>query len=255
MLAGVPYVIWPIGSVFILASGKKEDPFLHYHAIQGLLAGGALGIGFFLVMLFLFVFFRVMPGTATYLPAVFSMGLLFIGGALSLGIVLTAVYLGWRATEGEMLRLPFIGDYAEEKMLDQTGMTRRQFQAMLDASMEPENREEEIPFPELNNGATPRPASPRAQASPARSNAPAPIMNPKETAMDRLEAARRARAAHESAQQTHTFPAARPNPQPSSSSQVRDVDLIGHYKDKQMEPDSHKKDVLRNWLTSVDGEN
>lgn len=273
MLAGMPYVVWPIGSLFILASNKKDDPFLHYHAVQALLAGAVLGSGFFLLMLGLFVSFRVMPGTSTYIPAFFSMGFLLGGGALVLGLLLTAVFLGWRATEGEMLRLPFIGDYAEDKMLDHTGMTRRQFEAMLVASMAPENQEEEIPFPELKRS-TSLPQS-------------VETTTPKETAMDRLEAARRARAARENqarAQQetrVETAPESRQTrdlghhaprlpqnwEQPARQAQpsrptapstpvVRDVDLIGHYKEKKIEsgPDGKNRDVLKNWLSSVDGE-
>ena len=146
MLAGLPYVVWPIGSLFILISRKKEDPFLHYHAVQALLAGGVLGAILIVLTLALFLVFRVMPGSAHYLSAMLGMGVMLGGGALLLGVLFSAVFLGWRATEGEMLRLPFIGDFAEEKMLDQTGMTRRQFETMLEKSMHP--LEEEIPFPE-----------------------------------------------------------------------------------------------------------
>lgn len=270
MLAGLPYVVWPIGSLFILASRKKEDPFLHYHAVQALLAGGAMALGVLIVILVMIVGFRVMPGSASYIPAFLGFGTIVVSGSVALAILLTAVFLGWRATEGEMLKIPILGDYAEEKMLDQTGMTRREFAEMCERAMVPEEPEEEIPFPEVQK----------------ESSAPAP------RAIDRLEAARAARAqaeasraqAQESAppppRQTRepasppqSAPTPSPSPQrnsrdwgplprpgqpsPSKEPRVREVDLIGHYKEKKVEtgPQGGKNaDVLRQWLSSVDNE-
>lgn len=254
MLAGLPYVVWPIGSLFILASRKREDPFLHYHAVQALLAGGAMSLGVIVVTVGLIICFRVMPGSASYVPAFFGLGTLLVGGVVALGFFLTAVFLGWRATEGEMLKLPILGEYAEEKMLDQTGMTRREFTEMCERAMQPEEIKEEIPFPEIQ-----------------QANA-----QPEERAIDRLEAAREARAR---AQGQQASVANRPQPntrttrqlagppsQPSSPQspgrdqghhepRVREVDLIGHYKEKKVEtgPQGGKNaDVLRQWLSSVD---
>lgn len=170
MLAGLPYVVWPIGSLFILGSRKKEDPFLHYHAVQALLSGAVMAAFVLGLILFYFLAFRVAPGTASYGGGLFGLGVLLSGLGVGFAVLLTAVFLGWRATEGEMLRIPFLGDYAEEKMLDQTGMTRKQFTEMCEKAMQP-IPEEEIPFPELRNERVEQPA------------------------VDRLEAARAARAA------------------------------------------------------------
>lgn len=149
MLAGLPYVVWPIGSLFILASRKKDDPFLHYHAVQGGLFGAATVAMCFIGFVILAVAFRLLPGSSTYLPGMMGMGVLLGGGAVGMLIFFTAIFLGWRATEGEMLRLPFAGDYAENRMLDHTGMTRREFLQMLEESfIEPSASEPEaIPFP------------------------------------------------------------------------------------------------------------
>jgi uncharacterized membrane protein len=251
MLAGLPYVVWPIGSIFILISRKKEDPFLHYHAVQALLAGGILGILLIGLVVGLSLLFRVMPGSAQYLSAAFSMVVMLGGGALLMGVLFSALFLAWRATEGEMLRLPMIGDFAEEKMLDQTGMTRRQFIAMLESSMSPDV-EEEIPFPEA------QPTTPNLQSSgPSRTT-------------NRLDAMRQARetTVDSTPVQGYRPPAAQPRPQPPAprttqrfeeapppSPQVREVDLIGHYKEKKVDTSSQgdsKANVLRQWLSSVD---
>lgn len=150
MLAGLPYVLWPVGSVFILATRKKDDPFLHYHAVQGLIWGAvalALSVAGFIALALMF---RVMPGSSTYLPGMLGMVLLFGGAVIALIVFFTALFLAWRATAGEMLSLPFAGSYAEERMLDHTGMTRREFMRMLEESfIEPKFDEPEpIPFPE-----------------------------------------------------------------------------------------------------------
>ena len=266
MLAGLPYVVWPLGSAFILLSRKREEPFLHYHAVQALAAGGVLAAVLLVLMLGLFLTFRVMPGSAQYGGAVLGMTVMFGGGALLLGVLMTAIFLGWRATEGEMLRLPIIGDFAEEKMLDMTGMTRRQFETMLEASLQP-IKDEEIPFPEATETEEtdsvsrttnrlevmrqareqkyPDPPTPSAPTPPTRSNGP-------------QQPAR----ASQAAQGYRPPPPARPTPEPHpaprptpparpSTPQVREVDLIGHYKEPKVDS-SPKADVLRQWLSSVD---
>ncbi len=167
MLAGLPYVVWPVGSLFILASRKKEDPFLHYHAVQGGLAGAVLAFLSLVAFLGMVLIFRILPaGTVEEVgeAASWSMSssipgflgvMMFLGGTvIALTAFLAAVFLGWRASAGEMLRLPFLGDYAEEKMVDATGMTRRQFNQMLEDALRMEQTivEEEIPFPTKDGG-------------------------------------------------------------------------------------------------------
>jgi len=265
MLAGLPYVVWPIGSAFILASRKKEDPFLYYHAIQALLAGAVMAAGVVILLVGLFLYFRIMPGAASYAPAVISLGALFGGIGLALAILLTAIFLGWRATEGEMLKLPFIGEYAEERMVDESGMTRRQFVEMMERSVKsPQELEEEIPFPE---------------PAPGKVIATAPAPKPM-SAIDRLEAARKAREEAARAQQEQTQASQPPepprpsSPQPSPGAQrpqpprtrerqasqpvVKELDLIGHYKEKKVETTGAQggknANVLRQWLSSVEQE-
>ena len=269
MLAGLPYVVWPIGSLFILVSRKKDDPFLHYHAVQALLAGGLMGVGTLLLILALVISFRVMPGSSTYFPAFLGMGTVLVGSALALTIVLAAIFLGWRATEGEMLRIPYLGDFAEEKMLDHTGMTRRQFEAMLLASMEPE-READIPFPELKAEEPPRTtnrleATRQARAkqeAPAPSRPPLNPQNPLHSPSSTLPRSRSPQlppspqprpVSWDSVGQSQSQSQAPPSVAPT----VREVDLIGHYKDKKVETGpkgGQNNDVLRQWLSSVDNE-
>ena len=264
MLAGLPYVVWPIGSLFILASRKKEDPFLHYHAVQALLAGGAMALSVLLVILVMIVGFRVMPGSASYIPAFLGFGTIVVSGSVALVILLTAVFLGWRATEGEMLKIPILGDYAEEKMLDQTGMTRREFAEMCERAMLPEQPEEEIPFPEVQKE-PPEPTvraidrleaarAARAQAEASRSRATESTPSPRET----RDLASPPQSSPSQRPSRDWGPLPRPGQPPTPNEpRIREVDLIGHYKEKKVEtgPQGGKNaDVLRQWLSSVDNE-
>ena len=164
-------------------------------------------------------------------------------------------------------------------MLDQTGMTRRQFVEMCEAAFKVEPQEE-IPFPELQKSSSAAPGLKTPQAPPAQ-----------ERAIDRMEAARRARAMKEESQQRQSpsrqapqrpapqnpqeRPAAqgrpaqnRPQRRPQMPGQppaqqsapkqpvVKEIDLIGHYKEKRVGTGRKEagNDVLRQWLSSVDQE-
>lgn len=174
MLAGLPYVVWPVGSLFVLASRKKDDPFLHYHAVQGGLFGAVIAVACLLGVIALAITFRLLPGSY-YVSGMLGMGTLLGGGVVAMTIFFTAIFLGWRATEGEMLRLPFLGDYAEGKMLDHTGMTRRDFEKMLEESfIEPTPEEfEPIPFPAYGTPALTGKAAEVMAARTAESSTPA----------------------------------------------------------------------------------
>ena len=179
-----------------------------------------------------------------------------------------------------MLRLPFLGDVAEEKMLDQTGMTRRQFEQMCEDAIKAEGLDEEIPFPKLRAGT-------RSRTTPDRVSLTQP---PAERAIDRMEAARKTRAAQQdreappsprqaqrsqgaaaaqrppaSPQQRPGAPAGRPPqrrpqmpaPQEPAQPVVKEIDLISHYKDKKVgagQQGGNSNEVLRQWLSSVDNE-
>lgn len=254
MLAGLPYVVWPIGSAFILLSRKKEEPFLNYHAWQALLAGGVMAVTLAVLTLALFLFFRVMPGSTHYASVTFGLLVMCGGGALLLGVLLAALFLGWRATEGEMLRLPVLGDFAEEKMLDMTGMTRRQFETMLETSLHP-IKDEAIPFPETTE-VTPEPRTTnrleamRQARESTLVEAPPPLQNTPRTTQP-MHPLGPAPGPRQSQAAQGYRPPEPPRP-PATSPQVREVDLIGHYREKRVDPNPQKSDVLRQWLSSVD---
>lgn len=141
-------MLWPIGSVFILASRKKEDPFLYYHAVQALIWGGSVLVCTLVSLVVLAITFRLAPSSGGYFSGFFGVGILIAAGFMGMMVFFSAIFLGWRATEGEMLKIPFMGDFAESKMLDSTGMTRKDFIEMLEKSLDnPQDVQEPIPFP------------------------------------------------------------------------------------------------------------
>ncbi len=271
MLAGLPYVVWPVGTLFILATPKREEPFLVYHAWQALLTGLALSVISLAAFLGTALIFRLLPGTANYLPGFLGMSLFFVGLGIFVLAFFTAVFLGWRATEGDLIRIPYIGDFAEGKMLDQTGMTRRQFMGYQEeARAQQEPVEEKIPFPKFDGrpaavapgSRSPQPGSALAEmearrklreaerktASEPAPSAPRPVswgqvQSP--TASGGAEPSSKLPAAFQ-AQRTsgvgrpaeeRPLPGGRPQfgqrsaPPEDASGRVKEVDLVRHYKD------------------------
>lgn len=283
MLAGLPYVFWPVGSLFILASKKKADPFLCYHGVQGLLFGGVCCAGVVLVSLALLLVFQVLPASSTYIPGFLGAGL-FLGYGLSALLLLSvAMFLGYRASCGEMVRLPWLGDYAEEKMLEQTGLSRRQFVEQLEEAFV-DSEDEPIPFPAdlarkaglpVVTGQVSR-DNPVAAARQVSQNRPAVKneLSSKEMALReraRIEQERRqaeadrlreARGLQERNAQKPQKPEARDysllGNQGKSSPQVRDMDLVRHYQERKSASQSQDSQanakVLRQWLSTVDEE-
>ncbi len=127
MLAGLSYPLWPIAPVFILKSKKREDPFLVYHAYHGLAWGAASTVALIGVFLFLMIAFRIMPGSSTLLPGFVGITLFLTGWVCLFLVMLYSLFLGWRASAGELIQLPYIGDWAEERMIAESGMNHSQF--------------------------------------------------------------------------------------------------------------------------------
>lgn len=121
MLSGLCYPFWMAVPLFVLASPKREDPFLCFHALQGL----GLGIGgtvlSVLSLPFLWLMFNSLPTTYT-MTAGFIGVFLLIAALAWLAVSFAAViFMGWQASSGRFLRLPWLGDLCEArvgKMLD-----------------------------------------------------------------------------------------------------------------------------------------
>lgn len=160
MLSGLSYPLWPIAPAFVLYSSKREDPFLYFHALQGLAFGAVSTIAAGLVGLIVALLFRILPGSSTLLPGIMGI-VVFTGGILGLlAIFLISLFLGWRASAGELMRLPVLGEWAETRMLCATGMTAEDFVV----DMGPRERQSELPLaPVVPQGYPVQPSEARAE--------------------------------------------------------------------------------------------
>ena len=93
--------------LYILLTEKKKDKFLAFHAWQSLLLSVALVIVFFGLIAVQIVLTIASGGIGALLSCLY----LPIGFVLLLGFL----YLAWKTYQGETIKLPVIGPFAEKQ--------------------------------------------------------------------------------------------------------------------------------------------
>lgn len=121
MLSGLSYPLWPIAPPFVLLSSKRRDPFLQFHALQGLGYGVAASFLTVLLSMGIWVLFQILPSGSTFVAGFLGIAIFCAGLAAFLVLFLSSLFLGWRASAGEMIRLPVIGEWAEARVVQETG--------------------------------------------------------------------------------------------------------------------------------------
>lgn len=113
MLSGLCYPFWVVMPAFVLCSHKKHDPFLAFHAFQGLALGLLQTLFSVLCVPFLWLMFSSLPTTYTMTSGL--MGVLLTLVALGWMTVCFAmlIFMGWQASSGRFLRFPFLGERCE----------------------------------------------------------------------------------------------------------------------------------------------
>jgi uncharacterized membrane protein len=132
MLCGLAYPGWFIGPIFVLLSPKKQDPFLCFHSIQGLLVGLVSMVLELALLAAVWIFFQVAPNGGTPMSGLVGVTLFGSGLCATMLLFLVAFFLGWRASSGQYLKLPILGPLAERWMGQLLGMDA---QALRDASI------------------------------------------------------------------------------------------------------------------------
>lgn len=99
-LIGYPVGILALILVFI----EKENKFVRFHAFQSLLFWAAV----FVIYILLGIFTGILFAVSTTLGGLFSM----LFGLLALGVFAAMIFLAYKAYQGEMFKLPVIGDMA-----------------------------------------------------------------------------------------------------------------------------------------------
>lgn len=125
MLAALSYPFWYIVSWLILLSGKKDDPFVRFHAIQSLVFGAATSVASLFITLMFCGIFRLVPSAAKILKGEVWKGymwqgviyvILFTLLCFILFIISVVVfYYAYRAYKGEYFKIAIIGARIEEK--------------------------------------------------------------------------------------------------------------------------------------------
>lgn len=105
-----------VACILFFASEPKENRFLRFHAMQGLLLGGV-----WIVLWVIYFFLGIAMGISTSMMPGGDMaraggGLLFLLVRAVVGIVLLVVHIMGmvKANQGQMWKLPVIGDMAEK---------------------------------------------------------------------------------------------------------------------------------------------
>jgi uncharacterized membrane protein len=107
-----------IAGILFLATEPKENRLLRFHALQGLLLGGIwiiVWVVFTILQVAMGVSVSMMPGAGM---AQAGGGLLILLLRLVVGLVLLAIHIMGmvKANQGQMWKLPIIGDIAEKNV-------------------------------------------------------------------------------------------------------------------------------------------
>jgi len=116
MISGLCYPVWPIVPPMVLLGARRQEPFVHFHALQGLALGLVSVVGSGLLVGLMWLILQILPGGSPAFSGVIGL-MVFSGGFLVLGFYLSfLLYTAWRASAGRFLRLPVLGSWAEARM-------------------------------------------------------------------------------------------------------------------------------------------
>ncbi|MBQ7528343.1 DUF4870 domain-containing protein [bacterium] len=127
MLAGLVYPLWPLVCPFIYFGLHKDEPFIHFHALQALAVGVISIVGSLALTLIAYIFLWMLPTSFVTLSGFMGIGLFSLVTFIFFLWFMFVLYVAWRASAGEFLRLPFLGKWAEEKMQDNLGITEKDY--------------------------------------------------------------------------------------------------------------------------------
>jgi uncharacterized membrane protein len=110
--AALGYIIGILGLInFII---DKENRFVRFHGIQSVLYSVGVGVVFTVVWIVLFILALILGSISSVLGSLMWVlnGLLFL--AFFLAMFGGLIYAAYKAYQGEMFKLPIIGNFAEK---------------------------------------------------------------------------------------------------------------------------------------------
>lgn len=101
LMAAAAYLLWWVTGIIFLFI-EKQSKFVRFHAMQSIMLFGGIHIAFFVL---------------AFIPI---LGWL-VGVALSLVAFILWLMLMWKAFQGEMYKVPYVGDLAEKQLAKMSG--------------------------------------------------------------------------------------------------------------------------------------
>lgn len=123
MLSGLVYPLWPFVSPLILYTFKREEPYVHFHALQALALGGVSIAASLLLGMLTILIMWLLPSWSIAISGILGLAVFVTVTFVLFTYMAFILYVAWQAGSGVFLRLPFIGRWAEEKMQNSLGIT------------------------------------------------------------------------------------------------------------------------------------
>jgi uncharacterized membrane protein len=101
-----------VGLIFFFI--EKENRFVRFHAMQGILTGIGAGVLVFILAIVTMIIGLILANVSGALAAIFSMLLYLVILLLWLGALGALIFGAVKAYKGEKYKFPFVGDMAEK---------------------------------------------------------------------------------------------------------------------------------------------
>lgn len=122
MLSGLCYPFWMLVPPLVLLGSRREEPFVHFHALQAVALGVLSTVGTFLLVGLVWAVMVLLPGSNPMISGMVGVGVFVLGSFALLFYLSFLFYTAWRATSGGFVRLPFLGGWAEGRMQAALGL-------------------------------------------------------------------------------------------------------------------------------------
>lgn len=129
MISGLCYPFWLLVPPLVLLGSRREEPFVHFHALQSLALGAVSTVGTFLLVGLVWAVMVILPGSNPMVSGVVGVSVFILGFFLLFFYLTFLFYTAWRAASGRFLRLPFLGGWAEARMQAALGLTAEAYRS------------------------------------------------------------------------------------------------------------------------------
>jgi len=112
MIAGMCYPLWFVIPFMVLFSGKKNEPYLKFNALQSLFLGLVSSVGYLLLLFVVFFVIRFIPAANPILGTFILLCIIALT-IVFLALIILLFYYASRALKGEFFEVPYLGSWLE----------------------------------------------------------------------------------------------------------------------------------------------